>query len=264
MLLPLRNDGCGMYNEFAYFYDALNAAANYRRLHRFVRRTFRRLGLRQGVVADLGCGTGKLTLALAKDGYDMLAVDLSQDMLEVLAEKLSAHPALRRRVQLLRQDLTALDLFGTVQGAVSTFDTLNHIGPAPRLEKALYDAAFFMDKDAVFVFDMNTPYKHREILRDESYSVQTPDAECVWSNRYDPSVPCTHITVRTTRSRTGEVFKEAFTEYSYTAQQVRGICEKVGFCVLDVRDGDTFRALQENSQRMVFVVQKQFTQLQQA
>ena len=253
-----------MYNEFAYFYDELNGAANYRRLHRFVRRTFRRLGLRQGIVADLGCGTGELTLALAKDGYDLLAVDLSQDMLEVLAEKLSAYPKLQPQVQLLRQDLTALDLFGTVQGAVSTFDTLNHIGPAPRLEKALYDAAFFMDKDAVFLFDMNTPYKHREILRNESYTVQTPDAECVWSNRYDPSVPCTNITVRTTRRRTGEVFKETFTEYSYTEQQVRGLCEKVGFRVLEVRDGDTFRPLKETSQRMIFVVRKRFTQLQQA
>ena len=54
-----------MYNEFAYFYDELNGAADYRRLHRFVRRAFRKNGLKTGIVADLGCGTGTLTLALA-------------------------------------------------------------------------------------------------------------------------------------------------------------------------------------------------------
>lgn len=250
-----------MYNEFAYFYDELNGAANYKKLHRFVRRMFRRNGLKKGIVADLGCGTGTLTLALAKDGYDMLAVDVSQDMLEVLADKLSVRPKLAGKVQLLRQDLTALDLFGTVQGAVSTFDTFNHIGPMPRLEAALCGAAFFMDKDAVFIFDMNTPYKHREILKDHSYEVQAPDAVCVWSNRYDESVPATEITVRTTRSVTGEVFEEHFTEYSYTAQQVKDICEKAGLCVLDVRDGESFRALRENSQRMIFVTKKRYTQL---
>ena len=250
-----------MYNEFAYFYDELNGAANYKKLHRFVRRMFRRNGLKKGIAADLGCGTGTLTLALAKDGYDMLAVDVSQDMLEVLADKLAVKPKLAGKVQLLRQDLTALDLFGTVQGAVSTFDTLNHIGPLPRLEEALRGAAFFMDKDAVFIFDMNTPYKHREVLKDHSYEVQAPDAVCVWSNRYDASVPATEITVRTTRSATGEVFEERFTEYSYTAQQVCDVCEKAGLTVLDVRDGERFCALRPDSQRMIFVTKKRYTQL---
>lgn len=250
-----------MYNEFAYFYDELNGAANYGRLHRFVRRRFHRCGLKKGIVADLGCGTGTLTLALAKDGYDMLAVDVSQDMLEVLADKLSQKPKLAGRVQLLRQDLTALDLFGTVQGAVSTFDTLNHIGPLPRLEAAIRSAAFFMDKGAVFIFDMNTPYKHREILKDHSYEVQAPDAVCVWSNRYDADIPATEITVRTTRSATGEVFEERFTEYSYTSEQVQTMCENAGLAVLEVLDGDTFRKLKQDSQRMVFVTQKRYTQL---
>ncbi len=250
-----------MYNEFAYFYDQLNGAANYRRLHRFVRRSFRKNGLKKGIVADLGCGTGTLTLALAKDGYDMLALDVSQDMLEVLADKLAQNPRLAGRVQLLRQDLTALDLFGTVQGAVSTFDTLNHIGPLPQLEKAIYSAAFFMDEGAVFVFDMNTPYKHQYILADSTYCVETPEAVCKWSAQYDDAVPASAITVRTTRSATGEVFEEHFTEYSYTERQVRDICAKVGLAVLDVRDGETFRRLGPKSQRMIFVTQKKYTQL---
>ncbi len=250
-----------MYNEFAYFYDQLNGAANYRRLHRFVRSRFHRHGLKKGIVADLGCGTGTLSLALAKDGYDLLAVDVSEDMLEVLADKLAYRPRLAGRVQLLRQDLTELDLFGTVQGAVSTFDTLNHIGPLPRLEAALYSAAFFMDEGAVFIFDMNTPYKHQHILADSTYTVETPEAVCEWSNRYQPDIPATRITVRTVRSATGEVFEEEFTEYSYTVDQVCAICEKVGLAVLEVRDGESFRALGPKSQRMIFVTQKQYTQL---
>ena len=97
-----------MYNEFAYFYDELNGAANYKKLHRFVRRMFRWNGLKKGIVADLGCGTGTLTLALAKDGYDMLAVDVSQDMLEVLADKLPAFAATYDEASYLNQIKAAL------------------------------------------------------------------------------------------------------------------------------------------------------------
>lgn len=250
-----------MYNEFAYFYDQLNGAANYRRLHRFVRRKFRRLGLKKGVVADLGCGTGNLCLALAKDGYDLLAVDVSPDMLEVLTDKLATTPRLAARVQPLCQDLCTLDLFGTVQGAVSTFDTLNHIGPLPQLEKALARAALFMDAGAVFLFDMNTPYKHRTVLADQRFPVQSPDADCVWTSRLDAARGAVHITVHITRRAGGETYCEEFDEYSYTRQQVQDLCAQVGLEVLEVLDGESFHALTPTSQRMLFVTRKRYTQL---
>ena len=61
--------------------------------------------------------------------------------------------------------------------------------------------------------------------------------------------------------RSGEVFEERFTEYSYTAQQVCDVCEKAGLTVLDVRDGERFCALRPDSQRMIFVTKKRYTQL---
>lgn len=248
-----------MYKEFAYFYDELNGAADYRRLHRFIRRTFKRYGLNRGIVADLGCGTGSLSLLLAKDGYDMLSVDLSEDMLEVLAEKLERAPALRGRIQLLQQDLEALDLFGTIQGAVSTFDTFNHIGPDEKLCAAIRRAAFFMDRDAIFIFDMNTPYKHRCFLKNREYEVEAPDAACVWSSRTDENLTAS-ITVRTTQKSNGEVYEENFSEYCYSADRVREMCAAAGLEVLQLLDGDTFRPLKDTSQRMLFVTRKQYTQ----
>ncbi len=251
-----------MYNEFAYFYDQLNGAANYRRLHRYIRRSLRRFGVKKGIIADLGCGTGLLTRALAGDGYDLLALDLSHDMLEVLAERLAQQPRLQARVQLLCQDITRMELFGTVQAAVSTFDTLNHIGPYPRLQKAIFQVAFFMDEGAVFIFDMNTPYKYQTLLRDQSYQVEAPDASCIWTSRYDEAVLSTHITVETTRSCTGESYREEFDEYCYTREQVEQALSGVGLQILEVRDGDTFRDLKDTSQRMIFVAKKLYTQLQ--
>ena len=79
---------------------------------------------------------------------------------------------------LLCQDLLQLDLYGTIRAAVSTFDTYNHIGPLENFEKAIAKAAFFMEKDGVFVFDLNTPYKHEKVLSGQTFDLMrmTPPA----------------------------------------------------------------------------------------
>ena len=115
------------YGAFADIYDAFNEDANYDALAEYILRQLRAHGIHSGIVADLGCGTGDLTLALAKAGYDMIGIDLSEEMLCILREKMYEQG--RQGILLLQQNLCALDLYGTVHAAVSTFDTLNHIGP---------------------------------------------------------------------------------------------------------------------------------------
>ena len=83
------------------------------------------------------------------------------------------------RLLLLEQDLCSLDLYGTVRGAVSTFDTFNHL---PQLDAAIANAGFFMEKGGVLLFDMNTPYKHREVLGNNTFTFEGEDAGCVWTN----------------------------------------------------------------------------------
>lgn len=151
------------YNEFAYFYDELNSEADYDALYRYVTDELAAHGIRDGILADLGCGTGDLTLMLAQAGYDVIGIDRSEEMLSVLREK-ADELDMTGCILLLRQDLLSLDLYGTIRAAVSTFDTYNHIGPVDQFEKAIRKAAYFMEKDGVFIFDLNTPYKHQKIL----------------------------------------------------------------------------------------------------
>ena len=100
---------------------------------------------------------------LTQAGYDVIGIDRSEEMLSVLREK-ADELGLTGRLLLLKQDLLDLDLYGTIRAAVSTFDTFSHIGPQENFEKAIRKAAYFMERGGVFIFDLNTPYKHRHIL----------------------------------------------------------------------------------------------------
>lgn len=165
---------------------------------------------------------------LTQAGYDVIGIDRSEEMLSVLREK-ADELGLTGRLLLLRQDLLELDLYGTIRAAVSTFDTYSHIGPLDSFEKAIRKAAYFMERGGVFLFDLNTPYKHREILAGQTFDIEAEDADCHWSNRYAEDAQRVDITIDIDYHETGEHFREQFSEYSYTLDTVRALLEKYGF-----------------------------------
>ena len=247
------------YNEFAYFYDEFNGEADYDALFAYVLRKLKENGIQNGIVADFGCGTGDLTLMLSQAGYDVIAVDQSEEMLAVLSDK-ADQLGIADGLLLLRQNLLELDLFGTIRAAVSTFDTYSHIGPWQNFEKAIRRAAFFMEKGGVFLFDLNTPYKNRQVLGENLFTFEGPDASCRWQNHYLAEEQAVEISIDIHYNDTNEDFHEQFKEYSYELQQVTQALEKYGFAVQSVEDGESFGALQPDSQRFIFTCIKQYTQ----
>lgn len=245
------------YEAFAGVYDALNEDADYDALFRHVHGVLKAHGVEDGIVADLGCGTGELTLRLAGRGYDMIGVDVSPEMLSILREK--AWELRRDGVLLLCQDIAALDLYGTVRAAVSTFDTLNHIGPLPRLRQAVCRAALFIEPGGVFVFDVNTPYKHEVLLADQVYEIEADDAYCVWRNRYDAAAGCTHISVEISYPDLEERDVERFDEYFYTLREITDICAGAGLRMEQVVDGEDFGAPRPDSARWLITAVKEIT-----
>ena len=247
------------YNEFAYFYDEFNGEADYDALFAYVLRKLKENGIQNGIVADFGCGTGDLTLMLSQAGYDVIAVDQSEEMLAVLRDK-ADQLGIAQGLLLLRQNLLELDLFGTIRAAVSTFDTYSHIGPWQNFEKAIRRAAFFMEKGGVFLFDLNTPYKNRQVLGENLFTFEGPDASCRWQNHYLAEEQAVEISIDIHYNDTDEDFHEQFKEYSYELQQVTQVLEKYGFAVQSVEDGESFGALQPDSQRFICTCIKQYTQ----
>ena len=217
----------------------------------------------RNLVVDLGCGTGDLTLMLTQAGYDVIGIDRSEEMLSVLREK-ADELGLTGRLLLLKQDLLDLDLYGTIRAAVSTFDTYSHIGPQENFEKAIRKAAYFMEQGGVFIFDLNTPYKHRHILAGQTFDIEAEDADCHWSNRYDETAQRVDITINIDYHETGEHFHEAFSEYSYALDTVCALLEKYGFAVAKVADGESFGPVRGDSPRWIITAVKQYTQEEKA
>ena len=246
------------YNEFAYFYDEFNGAADYDALYEHIQKELTAHGIADGILADLGCGTGELTLMLTQAGYDMIGIDQSEEMLCVVRDK-ADQLGLTGKLLLLRQDLLKLDLYGTIRGAVSTFDTFNHI---PDLDTAIANAGFFMEKGGIFLFDMNTPYKHKNVLGENVFTFEEEDAACVWRNHYNEADRRVEISVDIDDHETGEHFHEAFNEYTYELDTIRAALKQHGFALESVCDGETFGPLTETSERYFFCAVKQHTQLE--
>lgn len=251
------------YNEFAYFYDEFNGAADYDALFAYIQNELRTHGVTEGILADLGCGTGDLTLMLTQAGYDVIGIDRSEEMLSVLREK-ADELDLTGRLLLLRQDLLELDLYGTIRAAVSTFDTYSHIGPLDRFEQAIRKAAYFMEKDGVVIFDLNTPYKHQHILAGQTFDIEAEDALCHWTNQYDEATGRVDISIDITYHDTAEQFHESFCEYSYPLETVETLLRRYGFTVARVSDGEDFGPVRPDSPRWIITAVKQYTQEEKA
>lgn len=243
------------YNSFAYWYDRLNVDVDYDRLACEVQRCLEAHGVPEGIVADLGCGTGELTLRLSRAGYDMIAVDASPDMLSILREKLEGEE--RGEPLLLSQSLESLDLFGTIRAAVATFDTFNHL-PLADLKAALGRVSLFTEAQGVLVFDVNTPYKHEHILGDNLFETDFKDDPGIcfeWENQYNPDEGATLITVTMWKDEE-MMFTESFNEYCYTLSQLESLLEAAGYRISEVIDGEIFTPPTELSQRLMITAVK--------
>lgn len=242
------------YEVFAGVYDACNEDANYETLAEQLLRRLRTHGIREGLVVDLGCGTGDLTLHLADAGYEMIGVDLSEEMLCVLQDKMAERDI--GGVLLLRQDLCHLDLYGTVQAAVSTFDTLNHIGPFEQFKAALSRCALFIEPDGLFMFDLNTPYKQEVVLANNRYTMENDEILLEWENHYYADRRATQIDLAITYKDDGETYMENFEEYAYTLQQIQDACGEAGLFIEEICDGETFGKVTPTSNRYLITARK--------
>ena len=170
-----------MYGEFAAYYDCLMYDVDYKKRSAYLLKLFEKYGRKPTLLLDLACGTGGFSNCFAKLGVEVIGVDMSEEMLSLAREKSAEEGT---DVLYLCQKAEELDLYGTVDGAICCLDSLNHITDYKKFCKALEKVSLFLEKDCLFIFDINTEYKHKEILGDNVFVIENEDVYCVWANKF--------------------------------------------------------------------------------
>lgn len=239
------------YNSFARFYDGLMEDADYKKRCSYILELAKRHNHDMGITLDLACGTGSLTRELAKNGVDVYGIDASADMLSEAMQK-SAEEGLG--ILYLRQKMQSIDLYGTINTCVCTLDSINHLTDINHVKKTFDRVGLFMDEDGLFVFDVNTVYKHREVLGDNTFVIENENVYCVWQNSLEAE-NVVRITLDFFEEEDGVYYRseESFAERAYTTEQLNEMLKEAGFEVEAVYGDLTFDVPKENEQRMIYV-----------
>lgn len=243
------------YSYFAEYYDILTENAEYDKRADYFLELFKRHGHDMGLTLDLACGTGTLTLELCRRGIDIFGCDMSADMLTIAQQKAYEED---KNIMFIKQKMQELQLFGKIDTCISTLDSINHLPSARDVLRTFRRVGEYMNDGGMFVFDLNTVYKHKYILGDNCYIYDTEKVFCAWQNDYREKDNEVVITLDFFE-RDGKVYRrtsEQFSERAYSDDDIRDMAETAGFSVEAVYDDMTFEDIKENSQRAVYVFRK--------
>ena len=175
-------EGQEAYTSFAEVYDAFMDNVPYEEWCAYLTGLLREYGCTGGLVAELGCGTGSMTELLSRAGYDMIGIDNSQEMLAAAMEK---REEAGREILSLLQDMRECELYGTVAAVVSVCDSLNYLTEYEDMVRTFCLVNNYLDPGGLFIFDLNTEYKYRELLGERTIAENREDQSFIWDNYYD-------------------------------------------------------------------------------
>lgn len=246
------------YTSFAKVYDTFMDNVPYEEWAEYLAELLREYDIEDGLVLDLGCGTGSLTEILATKGYDMIGADGSAEMLEIAMEKKaqSGHDILY-----LLQDMREFELYGTVRAVVSVCDCVNYITDEKELEQVFRLVNNYLDPEGIFIFDFNTEYKYKEILGEQTIAEDREDCSFIWDNYYyeDESMNEYELTlfIKEQDSNLYRKYQEMHYQKAYTLDAMRELVEWSGLEFVTAYDAYTRKAPTETSERICVVAREQ-------
>lgn len=226
-----------IYDILAPIYDKINAELDYSAWADFIERVaLENMTAKPELVLDLGCGTGKMTLELARRGYDMTGVDISPEMLDI-ARTEGERLGVADKMLWLCQDMREFELYGTVDLAVSCLDSINHLTTKKDLDTTLSLVHNYLIPDGIFVFDINGKGKFKYTYLDHTYVMEEGDSVCIWQNDYNEKTHlCDFYITLFKEEADGRYsrYDDVERERMYTLKEIRSALTKAGFELLGV------------------------------
>lgn len=240
------------YADFAYIYDSLmKKDINYEHIADYIENIFTLYEVNPDLICDLACGSGNVTIPLAKRGYSMTGLDISPDMLDVAASKSEDLDILW-----LNQDMTKPDLYGTMDALLCLIDGINYILlPESLIFMFSRIRKCFMNPGAPFIFDISTRYKLSHVLGDNNFIFPGNDIFYTWQNRYTEKFAVSDMWLNFfVKTKNGwRRFDERHTQRGWSIRELTSALKRAGFINIDTYDFLTFDPPKADSQRVLFV-----------
>lgn len=244
------------YTNFAKVYDLFMDNVPYDKWVERIRDILHKENIFDGLICDLGCGTGAITERLANIGYDMIGIDNSYDMLDIAMEKKYASG---NDILYLCQDMREFELYGTVRAIVSGCDSLNYIQDLSGLEEVFSLVNNYLDPGGLFIFDMNTVYKYQNILGENTFSEVRDQAAFIWENTYDDNKRINEYDLNLFIKLENDIYKrfeERHVQRAYTFDEIVSAINSSNMQLEKYLDADTYGDLRENTERILFIARE--------
>lgn len=242
------------YSVFAKYYDSLTANIDYKKRAEYFHEIIQKFRRTNGnILLDLACGTGSISEEMAHLGYDVIGVDYSDEMLDIALNKKFDSGL---NIQYLCQDMRKLDMYGSMDITICALDSINHLASIDDVKKVFSNIALFSEPDGLFIFDVNTLYKHREILADNTFTYETDEVYCVWENTLVPETDEVRMNLEFFELEKSGLYSRSsdnFSEKAYSEKEIENLLTETGFEILGKYGDDTFAPPAPTCQRIVYV-----------
>ena len=253
------------YTTFAEVYDQYMDNVPYDAWCSYLAELLRDYGVNEGLVCELGCGTGNMTERLADAGYDMIGIDNSADMLAIAMEKAAER---EDGILYLCQDMREFELYGTVSAIVSVCDSMNYITDPEDLTEVFRLCNNYLEAQGILIFDLNTVYKYEKKLGQNIFAENREDSAFIWENEYDPETRINEydltLFIRDADEEPDEDeeeglfrrFMETHYQRAYSLEEIRSCLEEAGMEYITAYDAFTKEAPRPDSERIYVVARE--------
>ena len=241
------------YEKFAQVYDLFMDNIDYEGWAEYVTDRLREYEITDGLVLELGCGTGTMTGLLAGKGYDMIGVDNSEEM---LAEAMEKRVESGQDILYLLQDMQEFELYGTVRAVVSVCDSLNYITEREELLQVFRLVNNYLDPEGIFLFDMNTVHKYRDLMGDTTIAENREEGSFIWENYFDEASAVNEYDLTLYIREDGATyrrFEEVHYQRAYDLKTIDRLLADAGMELLAAYDAFTKEPVKEDSERIYVV-----------
>jgi SAM-dependent methyltransferase len=240
------------YSAFSLVYDTLMEDVDYIGWADYIEKIFEKEHMKPVNMAELACGTGNLTNILANRGYHLLGTDISSDMLFIAREKSIEGSG---SITYLQQDMKEMSLPTELDVILCVCDGFNYILDNKDLEDIFAKVKKHLKKDGLFIFDISSHYKLKNILGNNTYAENYDEVSYIWENYYDEeeSICDFDLTIFVEEDGLYRKFEEKHSQRAYKIDEIGEILKKAGFSSINVYDGYSFNSPKEESERISFV-----------